>query len=329
MFQAILSARQSIYLEMYIFTNDMVQYDFIKLLKEKAQQGLRVHILLDSLGSSDLGKEAVAELRGSGAEVLFHSYYLFHNHRKILVVDEKSAFIGGVNISQRFRFWNDLVVEVKGKKLVKHIIRSFAKAYAKSKGRDEKLLSKNKPIILDKTRTWLIEHFPVRRKATLKKIYKENLNAANEYIILVTPYFAPKRFMIRALRRAAKRGVRVDVLVPEQTDIFFIDRVNYFYMFRLAKYGINFYLEPTMNHAKVMLIDSSAGIVGSQNLDFVSFDLNNEIGVFFKDENIINELSLIVDGWKKNASLFNRDTYKPTKFDYVLSPLMRIFAKII
>jgi cardiolipin synthase len=328
MFQAILSARRSIYLEMYIFSDDMVQYDFLNLLKEKAAQGLHIHILLDSLGSSDLGKEAVAELRKSGAEVLFHSYYLFHNHRKILVVDEKSAFIGGVNISQRFRFWNDLVVEVRGKKLVKHIIRSFAKAYVESKGKDKGILSKNKPIVLDKTRTWLIEHFPARRKSTLKKIYKENLNAAKEYIILVTPYFAPKRFMIKALRRAVKRGVRVDVLVPQKTDIFFIDRVNYFYMFRLAKYGVNFYLEPIMNHAKVMLIDSKEGIVGSQNLDFISFDLNNEIGVFFKDEDIVKRLSEILDSWKKNAFLFNRNTYKPTRFDYVLSPLIRIFAKI-
>ena len=328
MFQAILSARHSIYLEMYIFTNDMVQYDFLKLLKEKAKKGLRVHILLDSLGSSDLGKEAVEELRQSGAEVLFHSYYLFHNHRKILVVDEKCAFIGGVNIGQRFRFWNDLVVQLKGKKMVKHTIRSFAKAYAQSKGKDKNLISKNKPIVLDKTRTWLIEHFPRRRKATLKKIYKENLNRAEESIILVTPYFAPKRFMIKALRRAVRRGVHVDVLVPKQTDIFFIDRVNYFYMFRLAKYGINFYLEPIMNHAKLMLIDSESGIVGSQNLDFISFDLNNEIGVFFKDENIIKKLHEIAAGWKKNAVLFDKNTYKPTKFDYLLSPLMRIFTKI-
>jgi cardiolipin synthase len=318
-----------VYLEMYIFTNDMVQYDFLNLLKEKAESGLRVRIVLDSFGSSDLGDKAVAELQGSGAEVVFLNNFIYHNHRKILVVDENVAFIGGVNLSQEFRFWRDLVVEVKSKKLVHHIIRSFAKIYAECGGKDALILLQNKRIVLDKTHTWLVEHFPSRKKATLKKIYKEHIGKAQKKIVLVAPYFMPKHWLIRTLRRAVLRGVQVEVLVSKTTGVFIIDRVNYFYIFKLSKLGINFYIAPQINHAKVMILDSKEGIVGSQNLDFLSFDLNNEIGVFLKDASAVRQLEGIVEDWKKEATFFDFKTYQPKWFDYVLSPLISIFFKVL
>jgi cardiolipin synthase len=329
MFEGIKKAKESIYLEMYIFTNDMVQYDFLTLLKEKAKSGLRVRIILDSLGSSELSKYEIKDLQQSGAEVLFQSYFFHRTHRKILVIDGLRAFIGGVNLSQEFRFWNDLVIEVKGKKLMKHIIRSFAKVYSQSGGTDKEVLSQNKPLILDKTHTWLIEHFPVRKKYNLKKIYKENLRHARESIILVTPYFMPSRWFIVALHQAVLRGVKVEVLVPKTTNHFWANRVGYFFMYRLSSLGVNFLLEPKMNHAKVMIIDGREGIVGSHNLDFLSFDLNSEVGVFLKDANTVKKLSLIIQEWKKDAVLFNPTTYKPKLFDYVLSPIIRIFFRIL
>jgi cardiolipin synthase len=329
MFKDIQGAKESIYLEMYVFTNDMVQYDFLALLKEKAKNGLRIRIILDSLGSSELGKAAIAELRGSGVELLFQSYFFYRTHRKVLVVDGKRAFIGGVNISQQFRFWNDLVLEIKGKRLVQHIIRSFSKVYIQSGGTDKIILSQNKPIILDKTRTWLVEHSPMKKKFNLKKVYKENLSEAKESVVLVTPYFMPRRWLIVALHHAVLRGVKVEVLVPKVTNHFWADRVGYFFMYKLSKLGINFLLQPGMNHAKVMLIDSKEGIVGSQNLDFLSFDFNNEIGVFLKDASTIKKLSLIVAGWSKDASLFDYKIYKPKWFDYIISPIIRIFSKFL
>ncbi|MFA6520668.1 MAG: phospholipase D-like domain-containing protein [Candidatus Paceibacterota bacterium] len=328
MFEAIKNAKEYIYLEMYIFSNDMVQYDFLTLLKEKAQNGVRVRIVLDSSGSSELSKNAVVGMRESGAELLFQSYFFHRTHRKILVVDGLRAFIGGVNLSQRFRFWNDLVIEVKGKKLIKHIIRSFAKVYSQSRGDDKMVLAQNRPIALDKTRTWLVEHFPVRKKYNLKKIYKENLHQAKESIVLVTPYFMPSRWFIVALHQAVLRGVKVEVLVPKTTNNFWANRVGYFFMYKLSKLGVNFLLEPKMNHAKAMIIDNREGIVGSNNLDFISFELNSEVGIFLKDINAVRKLSGIVQEWKKEAIVFDYKAYKPKIFDYFLSPVIRIFFRV-
>ena len=329
MFEAIKDAEESVYLEMYIFTNDMVQFDFLDLLKEKAIQGIAVKIILDSLGSRELSDNSIMELRKSGAELIFLSHFFHRTHRKILIVDERRAFVGGVNMSQKFRFWNDLVAEVRGNKgLVRHLIRSFAKVYEEGGGKDKVVLAKNEPIVLDKTRTWLVEHFPIKKKFILKKIYKKHLRDAEREIILVTPYFIPKRWLSGALHQAVLRGVRVDILVPRHTDIFFTERVNYFYMFKLSKLGVNFYLESHMNHAKTTIIDGKEGIVGSNNLDFLSFELNSEVGIFFKDASAVRRLSDIVKEWKRGAVLFDFRHHKPKVLDYILSPFISIFTKI-
>jgi len=116
--------------------------------------------------------------------------------------------------------------------------------------------------------------------------------------------------------------------VPKNTDFFLTDRVNYFYMFKLSKLGINFYLESHMNHAKATIIDGREGIVGSNNLDFLSFEMNSEVGIFFKDSNAVRRLSDIVKEWKRGAVLFDPRYHKPKVFDYILSPIISIFTKI-
>lgn len=328
MFEAIQSAEKSVYLEMYIFQDDMYDFNFLKLLEQKAKSGVKIKIILDSFGSYDLSKKAVLGLRDSGAELFFISHFLHRTHRKVLVIDESTAFIGGVNFHQSAWHWNDLVIQVRGR-LVQYIIKSFAKVYFDCGGKDPYLLKKNKKIISDKTRTWLIEHFPISRKFTLKNIYKKNLGEAEKSIILVTPYFTPKRWLIGVLHQAVLRGIKVEVLVPKVTDHFIIDRINYFYMSKLSKLGVNFYLELEMNHAKVMILDSKEGIIGSNNLDYLSFELNSEIGIFLKDFRAVQELMKITDIWKQNSVFLDSKNYKPRWFDYVFAPIIRFFSNII
>ncbi len=99
-------------------------------------------------------------------------------------------------------------------------------------------------------------------------------------------------------------------------------------MYRLSQLGIRFYLEPTMNHAKALIIDDKEAVVGSQNLDFLSFDFNSEIGVFFQEKNTVKRLIEIAEVWKKESVLFNYAVHKPKKIDYLISPVIKIFSKI-
>src|SRR3989344_5532112 len=313
MYEAIDSARESVYLEMYIFEDNIDNFDFFKLLQEKAKSGVRVRIILDYFGSFSFSNASISKLKEAGAELFFISYFFHRTHRKILVIDESVAFIGGVNFFKASFSWDDLVIQTKGR-LVVSIIRSFAKVYAECGGKDPLVLAQNKRIILDKTRAWLVEHFPVRKKGSLKKIYKEHLAKAKENIVLVTPYFMPKRWFIAVLHQAVLRGVSVEVLVPKITDYYILDRICYFFMFKLSRVGVRFFLLPKMNHAKVMIIDGKEGMVGSNNLDFLSFEFNSEVGIFFKDKKVLEKLVEITDEWKKDAILFDSKTYRPSWF---------------
>lgn len=325
MFEAMSGAQKSIYLEMYIFQNDMKEFDFFDLLKKKGKLGLQVRLVIDSFGSAGLRNTAVSELKEAGVEILFLSYLLHRMHRKVLVIDERIAFIGGVNIHQTSRFWNDLMVRIKGN-LVEKVVMSFAKSYINAGGKDPILLGKSRKTTREKADTWIVEHSPVGKKFHFKRIYKKYLNEAKDSITLITPYFIPKRWLSAILHQAVLRGVKVEILAPESTEYFIIDRVNYFYIYKLSKLGINFYIEKKMNHGKAIIIDKKEAMVGSQNLDFLSFDFNSEVGIFFKDLKAVSKLLKIAEKWKKDATIFDYKTYKPKWFDYVLSPLINLFS---
>ncbi len=328
MYDAISAARESVYLEMYIFIDDMKAVNFLELLKTKARSRVRVRIILDSFGSAELSERAVKGLREAGAEVFFFSSILHRTHRKILIVDEEYAFIGGVNFHQSTKHWNDLVVGLHGR-LITPVVRSFARAYALAGGHDPQVLSKNKKLpYLGKTENWFYEHFPSRGKKSLKKIYKEHIHNAAESLVFVTPYFMPKRWLAGVLHQAVLRGVRVEVLVPASTDYFTLDRVNYFYMHRLGKLGVQFYLSPSMNHAKAMLIDGKEALIGSQNLDVLSFGWNAEAGIFFSEPEPVQKLIEITEAWKREAQLFNTAAYKPAWYDRLLGPFIVFFTRI-
>jgi len=324
MFETMSNAKESIYLEMYIFENDIVEFDFFNLLKDKAKQGIQVKLILDSLGSAGLKESSVSELKNSGVEVLSLSYLLHRMHRKVLVIDERTAFIGGVNLHQRSRLWNDLMVKITGH-LVERVFVSFTKSYINAGGADLLFISKNKKTKDRKSDSWIVEHTPVRSKFHFKKIYQRYLNKSVSNLTFITPYFIPKRWMLAALHQAVLRGVDVEVLVPKTTDHFIVDRVNYFYIYKTSKLGVKFYLEEKMNHAKVIIIDKKEAMVGSQNLDFLSFDFNSEVGIFFKEQKVVLELLKISEEWKKSAVLFDHKTYKPKWFDYILSPIINLF----
>lgn len=327
MFDAIQASRESIYLETYIFLDDLHNFNFLRLLEQKAKAGVRVRIILDAWGSLRLPKKAVESLREAGAEVFFYSNLLHRVHRKILIVDEETAFIGGVNFHQVALKWADLTVKIRGKNLVSSIIRSFAKVYAECGGRDHWILKENKKLVLDKTRTWIVEHFPGRRSG-LKKLYKEALRKAETNVILVTPYLMPKRWFVRALHQAVLRGVKVEVLVPKYSNHLVGDTIGRFFMYKLALLGVDFLLYPKMNHAKCMLLDDREGLIGSNNLDFFSFELNSEVSVFLKEPKAVRELAEIIEDWKKKSEPFDPDVYEPRALDYILAPLVRLFSRI-
>lgn len=324
MFDAAVAAKRSIYIEMYIFLDDTRGFEFFDLLRRRAEEGISVKVIFDSLGSYTLSRKVIANLRKSGVEVLFFSNWLRRTHRKIMIVDERTAFLGGVNISESFRDWDDLQIKLHGV-AAKMIYRAFAKTYAVCGGKNKRILARYKKRIFRRTRTWVVDHWPMHKKHSLKEVYQKSILEATRSVKIITPYFAPSRWMKAYLHQAVLRGVSVQILVPRAVEYALITRVNYHYMHELHALGVEIRLLRHMNHAKAILVDDEKGVIGSQNFDVLSFGLNNEIGVFSDNKRIVGSLRRIFAVWTKDTDVFNGRDIRAKWYD----PFITMFLKVM
>ena len=326
MHSAILSAQKSIYLESYILFEDSQTHHFFKTLKDKAQSGVKVKIVADRVGSFWINSVSLAEYAKAGIEVLFFRRLFNRNHRKVLIIDEKIAFIGGVNIHGKYAKWIDLHISLSDEFFIKKILGSFARVYQLAGGIDPEVAGYLKKRRIDEPRRTLyqakiffIEHWPFRRRAFLKKYYERKIASARESIVIVTPYFIPHRWLISALDQAIKRGVSVEVLMPKNTDVALLNAANWIFAEELSD-RIKFRFLPEMIHAKVLLIDEIEGMVGSNNIDAQSFDFNLETAVIFQEKDMIGDLKEILNQWRTSATPYDKLPrwwpwyYRPLKF---------------
>ena len=305
MLEDIKNAKKSIYLESFILTDDRRTHEFFKTIKEKARAGLKVKIIMDRIGGW-WGSINEGEFGEAGVEILIFTHWFHSSHRKVLIVDEEVAYLGGVNISGQYAKWIDLQVRLTGF-LVRTILRSFSRVYELSGGKDPMILGVRKrrglfkaQIVLYKAKIWFLENWPFKGRSRLRAYYKKKCREAKHKIVIATPYFIPHRWLVKLLREAAHRGVRVEVIIPEETDVRIVDIAHRVFAKKLAVF-INFFFIPEMNHAKVLLIDDREGLVGSNNIDARSFDFQLEASVVFRRKDMVGDLRQILERWEKMA----------------------------
>ena len=322
MLVAIKVAQKSIYWECYILLDDTPTHNFFQILKEKARQGVRVKIIADAVGSFWLGAKAINELTIAGVEILFFNHlvpwwsadgrirrfrhwWFNRNHKKILIIDEEVGFIGGVNIAKQFAHWLDLHVELRGL-IVRGLTRSFAKSYKICGGRDDLLLrmANSKWRIARKGKLQILEHWPFRRPF-LRKYYLQHLNNAKREITIATPYFIPHWWLVKSLEKASDRGIKIDIILPEKADHSVSTWANHIFTLLVKEKipSINFYFTNQMIHAKILLVDDSEGLIGSNNIDARSFDYNTEGGLVFQHKNMLSDLKKIIEKWKESSRI--------------------------
>ena len=330
MINEIKKARKFIYIEMYIFIGDTSEsHDFFSVLKERASAGVEVVVVADSLGSSDLKNSVVKDLRSSGVEFLFFSHWLRRTHRKILVIDGRVSFLGGVNIKKHMMNWIDIQVRIISPMMAKNIIRSFAYTYQMSGGKKEHILQKRKVSVFKTIRSQFLEHFPNNNIYSLETKYQEKMISAKKKIVIVTPYFTPPRWLMALFETVIDNGVKVEIFIPQNTDVKFLNRVNRAYINKLSYLGIDFYYQSKMNHAKILVIDDEEALVGSQNLDVIFFRMNLESGIFIKNKQFLKELDEVIDGWRRGAVKFVGDKSKISFFDKIILAVIKVFYSML
>jgi cardiolipin synthase A/B len=304
MLAALTLAKKSIYIEMYIFSDDTSEtHDFVSTLVEKSRTGVQVVLILDAFGSSDLSQETRKLFAENAIEVQYFRHWIHRTHRKTVIVDNTTAFIGGVNITKHASEWDDLQIKVTGR-IVRELVKIFTRTYKLSGGTTKLLVPEKYLKRKHAIRMWVLEHTPLSGIFSLKKYYKKKINSAKKSITLVTPYFIPHAWLMYVLGRAVARGIIVTILIPEKTDSKILDAINKYYAAQATDIGARVIVTRGTNHAKAALIDSNEGLVGSGNLDSLSFDRNSELGIFFTGKKSVRQLETIIQSWTETGTLF-------------------------
>lgn len=294
-------ARSDVCIEMYIFEDDAVGRRFRDALIQQAAAGRRVRVMYDGLGCLNTPGHFFDSMQQAGVQVAAFSpiareRILHHwrkldrrNHRKLLVVDEQVAYLGGVNISARLADWEDAHVRIEGP-IAQETRTSFEKVWAGQFPRVT--LRRGRRRGLHRRQSLILDGFPAPGFSPIKRAYMHLFSQARRRIRIAHAYLIPDHTMIRTLRKAVRRGVDVDLLVPAHSDVSPADWARRHVLGRLLRAGVQVRrLREPMLHAKAAIADDRHILVGSANLNRTSFFRNLEIAIWSRDDRIIGPMA--------------------------------------
>lgn len=296
---AVAAATHHVHVEYYIFDPDRSGTALRDALVERARAGVRVRVLLDAIGARKAGGAFLDPLRAAGGEIAwFHPPKLafvwrprvnLRNHRKLIVVDGRVAFTGGINITddQDLRLkadaFHDLHLRLEGD-VVRWLQVAFLEDWTYATGvalRDPTLWAPAAPARII---AQAIPSGPDSPWEAIHRVHVEAIHQADRRVWLMTPYFVPGEAARMALVSAALRGLDVRVLVPAQGDSAVVSAAARSYFDELVKGGVRvFEYQPRMLHGKALLVDDDTVLLGSANFDPRSFRLNFELAVLLGD----------------------------------------------
>ncbi len=329
MFQAMDRAAESICLEMYIVVDDATGREFRDHLVSAAQRGIEVMVLVDAWGAWQLPDAFWNALRDAGGSVRwFHpiakGLLPFRNHRKVLLIDDNIVYMGGMNIADEYYHgvngslpWRDNMLEIQGP-VVARLRYSFTRMWGKADMPLRRLLlrlgSAVALAIPSRTVTFL-ESGPEDSRRSVRRMYRLVIGSAHNNIDLAMSYFYPHGRMLRELRRAVRRGVRVRLLFPLKTDLPVTRWAARGLYGRMLRAGVEVWeYQPVMMHAKLAIADDRV-IAGSANLDIRSGVINYELIALVNDsaladrarsdfeEDLRQSVRIEMEAWRKRPIL--------------------------
>lgn len=299
--QALENARDHIHLEYYIIEDDEIGNRIRELLIKKAKEGVTVRLIYDDIGSWSLSSDYIESLINAGAEVFsfmpvkfyrFAAKINYRNHRKIIVVDGKTGFVGGLNIADRYihgneevGFWRDTHLRIEGDAVfsLQYVFLIDWCFVSDQFIRDEKYFPDT-----DVVETCLVQiatSGPDSDWASIMQTYFSAISTAKKYVYISTPYFMPNESILTALKTVAMSGVDVRIILPSKSDSFISYWGSMSYVTELLEAGIKvFVYEKGFTHSKVLIVDDILCSVGTANMDIRSFDQNFEVSALIYNE---------------------------------------------
>lgn len=378
MIEQLKRAEHFIFMEYFIVTKSYMWNTMLEILKEKAAQGVEVRMMYDGMCSlallpygyyKDLEKMGIQSIPFSQIRPVLSTYQNNRDHRKILIIDGKTVFTGGINLADeyinridRFGHWKDTAVMIQGK-AVKSFTLLFLKMWHVAKGKDsipEEEIQKYTVSVWENAQTgdmctdmesmrntamqntqdkklhaggYVIPYGddPYGDERIGKQVYIDILNRARKYVHIMTPYLILDDEMITALRYCAKRGVETVIIMPHIPDKIYAYLLARTYYKQLLKYGVKIYeYTPGFVHAKVFVSDDIRGCVGTINLDFRSLYLHFECGAYMYSNDVLHDVEQDFKETLKQCQEITKESCdKYPKGKMLVGKMLRLIAPLM
>ena len=332
MFEAIRQAKSSVHLEYFNFRNDSIAGLLFDILREKRKEGVEVRAVFDGFGNDSnnqpLKKSHLKALHEDSIEIYEFDPIRFpwvnhiwpRDHRKIVVIDGKIGYTGGMNVADYYLVgteqvgeWRDMHCRIEGPAVneLQDIFIRFWEKLTKEKLTDAKYLrgteAGNKMV-------GIATREPHTTNKIMRQFYINALDNAKDSVKIVNPYFCPTSSVIKALKRCAERGVKMDIIMSSRYDVPLVPDIVYYNLRKLMKRGAKIWrYRPGFHHSKIMMVDGKYCTVGSTNLDARSLRFDYEINALIIDKDVTRQLDeKFIDDTKK-CDLLTEEEYKRSR----------------
>lgn len=302
-------AKHHIHVEFYIFEDDAVGRLVRDVLIDKAREGVKVRVLHDDVGCWKVSHAFYEQMLCEGIEVMsflkvrfpqFTGKVNYRNHRKIVVIDGKVGFVGGMNLAERYvkgvpwGVWRDTHVKLEGKAVYGLQTAFLTDWYAMDRTLFTSAEYFPKTDVRGNVVAQIVTSDPVGEWRDIMQGLMMAICSARRYFYVQTPYFLPDEEVKTALQTAALAGVDVRIMLPKKADTWLIHKASLSYLAEMMKAGVKIYLyRKGFIHSKLMVSDDEFSTIGSTNMDFRSFEHNFEANAFFYDKDTASALKEI------------------------------------
>ena len=333
LFDAIRQARHHIHLEYFNFRNDSIANALFDLLAEKAKEDVEVRAMFDAFGNwsnnQPLKKQHLQAIKARGIEIVkfdpitfpYVNHAMHRDHRKIVVIDGKTGYTGGMNIADyyinglpKIGKWHDMHIRIEGD-AVRYLQGIFLTMWNRETGQHIGGPAYFPPLphypdsIAEEIA--IVDRTPRETPRSISHAYAVSIEAARKNIQIVNPYFVPTKSIRKAIKKALKNGTEVEIMIPAVSDIPFTPEASFYIAHKLMKRGARIYLfKDGFHHSKVMMIDSTFCTVGTANLNSRSLRYDYETNAFIFDPATTHRLNGMFERDKQNSTLLTPEMWK-------------------
>lgn len=322
-------AEHFIHLQYYIIRNDVLFQRIAEVLKRKAAEGVAVRVLFDGMGCRGTRRSCWRQLEKAGVHTAeffpailgrLHLRINYRNHRKIVVIDNKAAYVGGFNIGreyigldEKFGYWRDTHLRIRGTGVMGLQLRfllDWDYAAGEHLAREEEWFREPPAGERDHCGVQIISSGPDNSLQQIRDNYIRLITKAKKRICIQTPYFIPDESVLNVLLIAVRSGIEVNLMIPCKPDHPFVYWATYSYMGQLLNAGANCYIyEDGFLHSKGIVLDGEVFCYGTANMDIRSFALNFEVNAVVYSAEKAREMERLFQEDLKHCTQVTKDSY--------------------